>query len=164
MKKRVQGKSLKVKGKKTKTKIKKSIRSTAKKAAKKIFSKSDLNKFKALLIRQREMMVGEIDHITRDTLKTSQREASGDLSGYTLHMADVAGDHYDREFSLGIASAEQKSVYLIDEALKRIEDGSYGPCFTCDKPISKKRLTAVPQAKYCVDCQEKEELMQRKGV
>lgn len=124
----------------------------------------ELKKYKDLLLKHREKIMGEIEHITSNTLKTSQRDASGDLSGYTLHMADVATDHYDREFSLGIAGAEQAIIYNIDEALKRIEDGSYGLCSTCDRPISKKRLNAVPYAEYCIACQEKEELMQKKGV
>lgn len=129
-----------------------------------VFSKKGLKKFKQLLIKLREKTVDEMESITKDTLKTSQREASGDLSGYTLHMADVATDHYDREFSLGIAGVEQRVVYQIDEALKRIEDSSYGLCLTCEKPISKKRLTAVPFAKYCIECQKQEELTQKKGV
>jgi RNA polymerase-binding protein DksA len=142
----------------------KAVEKKAKKTTKGIFSKKDLKKFKHLLVALRGKTVDEIENITKDTLKTSQREASGDLSGYTLHMADVATDHYDREFSLGIASAEQKIIYQIDEALKRIEDASYGLCLTCEKPISKKRLKAVPFARYCIVCQQKEELTQKKGV
>ncbi len=138
------------------------IKRQKKTVASKIFSKRALKKFKALLLKHRDKIVGEVEHITNDTLKKSQKDASGDLSGYTLHMADMATDHYDREFSLGIASTEQKIIYEVDEALKRIEDGSYGICFTCDKPISKSRLKAVPYAQYCVSCQQKEELMQRK--
>lgn len=129
-----------------------------KKVVNKMFSRSALKKYKALLLKHRENIVGEVEHITNDMLKQSQKDASGDLSGYALHMADMAGDHYDREFSLGIASSEQGVIYEIDEALKRIEDGSYGLCFTCDKPIAKSRLKAVPYAKYCVQCQQKEEL------
>lgn len=164
MKAKVKRQKARLKTKRAKPRRKKIIKAQIKKAAKRAFSKNDLKKFKQLLIKQREKVVDEIENITKNTLKTSQRDASGDLSGYTLHMADVATDHYDREFSLGIASAEQRSIYEIDEALKRIEDGSYGLCLTCERPISKKRLTAVPHTKYCVDCQEKEELMQRKGV
>jgi len=165
MKSKSKVKKAKLRTKKTKLrKQKKAARAPVRKSAKRVFQKSALKKFKQLLIKLREKFVGEMENITKDTLKTSQRDASGDLSGYTLHMADVATDHYDREFSLGIASAEQKIIYEIDEALKRIEDGSYGLCFICDKAISKKRLTALPYAKYCVECQEKEELTQRKGA
>jgi DnaK suppressor protein len=145
-------------------KRKKIVKTGSKEAKRGVFSKGTLKRFKYLLIKQRDKIVGDMEHITNNTLKTSQRDASGDLSGYTLHMADVATDHYDREFSLGIVSSEQRVVYEIDEALKRLEDNSYGLCLTCEKPISKKRLSAVPYAKYCVACQEKEELIQKKGV
>ena len=87
----------------------------------------------------------------------SQKEASGDLSGYSYHMADMASDSYDRELSLNIASEEQEIIYEIDEALKRIEEGKYGKCLSCNKRIPVKRLTAVPYAKYCIQCQSKEE-------
>lgn len=140
------------------------IAAQPKRVVNKVFSKSALKVFKELLIKQREKIVGEVEHITNDTLKKSQRDASGDLSGYTLHMADMAGDHYDREFSLGIASSEQGVVYEIDEALSRIQDGTFGVCFTCEKPITKSRLKAVPYAKYCVNCQQKEELINKKAV
>lgn len=142
----------------------KAVRKEIKKKVKPVFSKQEIKKFKQLLIKLREKTVDEMENITKDMLKTSQREASGDLSGYTLHMADVATDHYDREFSLGIAGVEQRIVYQIDEAFKRIEDLSYGRCLTCEEPISKKRLTAVPFAKYCLECQKQEELTQKKGV
>lgn len=163
MKLKVKTKKLKVKIKKRRPKTKKAS-SKQKKIISKIFSKRALKKFKQLLIQQREEFVSEMERITKDTLKKSQRDASGDLSGYTFHMADMATDHYDREFSLGLATAEQRIIYEIDEALKRIEDGSYGICFSCDKAILKKRLKAVPYAKHCIDCQQKEELMQKKGI
>ena len=153
------------KSKRKKLKIvrkKSKLRPKRAKTQSKLFSKKGLKKFKQLLLNQREKIVDEVEHITNDTLKKSQKDASGDLSGYTLHMADMATDQYDREFSLGIASNEQTIIYEIDEALKRIEDGSYGICFTCEKPITKSRLKAVPYAKYCLDCQQKEELMQGK--
>ena len=119
--------------------------------------KKELNKYKALLVREREKIGGGINHITQDALKTSQREASGDLSGYSFHMADVASDNYEVEFSLGRASDEQNILYTIDEALKRVEDGSYGNCTQCGKQIPKKRLNALPHTELCIACQSKTE-------
>jgi len=149
------------KAKRTSKKIKKTGKKRlVQKTRGSIFSKRAVKRFKQLLLKQREKLVGQVEHIANDTLKQSQREASGDLSGYTLHMADVATDHYDREFSLGIATTEQRLIYEIDEALKRIEDGSFGVCFTCDRPIGSKRLAIVPYAKFCINCQQKEESLQ----
>jgi RNA polymerase-binding protein DksA len=125
--------------------------------------KKELEKYKKILLKKREELTGEINHIARDALTKSQREASGDLSGYTFHMADLASDSYDREFSLNLASDNQKVLYEIDEALKRIEDKSYGSCLKCGKTITKKRLNAVAFAKYCLACQAKEEGRSKRG-
>ena len=119
--------------------------------------KKELNKYRALLVKEREKIGGGINHITQDALKTSQREASGDLSGYSFHMADVASDNYEVEFSLGRASDEQDILYTIDEALKRVKDGSYGSCTQCGKQIPKKRLNALPHTELCIACQSKNE-------
>ncbi|MFH1407313.1 MAG: TraR/DksA family transcriptional regulator [Candidatus Omnitrophota bacterium] len=118
---------------------------------------ADLQKYRALLLKKKEILVNDIKHISSDNLSKSQRDATGELSGYTFHMADVATDNYDREFGMGLAATEQKVIWAIDEALGRIQDRSFGFCQSCEKKISKKRLTAVPYAKFCVDCQSKEE-------
>lgn len=113
--------------------------------------------FKELLLKKKDALAKGIEHIARDALKTSQREAAGDLSAYSLHMADMATDNYDREFSLGLADNEQKIMRRIDEALEKISEGTFGLCELCEKKISKVRLKAVPYAELCVPCQEKQE-------
>ncbi len=120
-------------------------------------NKKDLERFKKLLLKKREDIISEMNDITKDALSKSQREASGDLSGYSFHMADQASDNYDREFSLGLASDSQMLIYAIDEALGRIKDKAYGRCSKCNKEISRKRLRAVPYAILCIGCQRKEE-------
>ena len=119
-------------------------------------TKQELVKYKKLLIKLREGIAGDITHIAKENLK-SQKESSGDLSGYSFHMADMASDSYDRELSLNIAGEEQEIVYEIDEALKRIKEGKFGHCLSCDKKIPQKLLNAVPYAKYCIQCKSKEE-------
>ncbi|MCX5710758.1 MAG: TraR/DksA family transcriptional regulator [Candidatus Omnitrophica bacterium] len=120
-------------------------------------SKKELGEFKKLVLKRKEEILDDIKHISDDTLKKSQKEASGDISGYTYHMADVATDSYDREFSLGLASNERKFIYELDDALKRIEEGTFGVCEDCKALIAKNRLKAVPHARLCVKCQEKKE-------
>jgi RNA polymerase-binding protein DksA len=152
---------MKKRKKAVKRKVRRKIRVSAPKEEKKPkikkMPKKDLAKYKALLLKEREKIGGGLNHIAQDTLKTSQRDASGDLSGYSLHMADVASDNYEVEFSLGRASDEQDLLYRIDEALKRIEDGSYGNCPQCGKQIPKKRLNAIPHTELCIVCQSKSE-------
>ncbi len=120
-------------------------------------TKRELEKFKKLLFEKREELTANVNHITGDTRRQSQKEASGDLSGYSLHMADMASDNFEREFSLNLASGECETLLKIDEALKRIDEKSYGKCLTCGKKVSKRRLSAVPYAELCIPCKRKEE-------
>jgi len=124
---------------------------------KKKFNKKELEYFKKIIFKIKEKILDEIKRISEDTLKKSQKDAAGDISGYTYHMADVASDTYDREFSLGLASNERQSLYELDDALKKIEEGTFGICEECKSLISKTRLKVVPFARLCVRCQEKKE-------
>jgi len=69
----------------------------------------------------------------------------------------VATDTYDREFSLSLASSDREVLYELEDALKRIEDGTFGVCESCKMLIAKGRLKVVPSARLCVKCQEKKE-------
>lgn len=120
-------------------------------------NKREMKKYRDLLMEKKERLGGELRRLEGETLKKSQRDLSGDLSGYSLHMADVATDNFDREFALSLFSNEQDIMYEIDEALDRIAEGVFGQCEGCEKPISEKRLTALPYARKCTTCQEKDE-------
>jgi len=113
-------------------------------------------------VENRVKIAGDLRHLEGDALNTSQRDASGDLSGYSLHMADMATDNFDREFSLGLASNEQQQLNMIDVALHKIQEGTYGLCENCNKPIPQKRLLARPHASLCIKCQELEEKQKRR--
>ena len=125
-------------------------------------TKKELDRYNKLLEKKKADVFQAMKHIEEDTLSTSQREASGDLSGYAIHMADVATDSYDREFSLGLATNAQEILYEIEEAFKRVKEKSFGNCLTCDKAIKRTRLTAIPYASFCIACQSKEETEKRK--
>lgn len=120
-------------------------------------NKKESKEFKKKLIDLREKISEEIRHIGEDGLKKSQRDASGDLSAYTFHMADVASDSFDRELSWDRVSGEQKVLYHIDDALKKMETGKYGLCESCGKKIGKERLKAIPYTKHCRNCQQNNE-------
>ena len=119
--------------------------------------REELKKYKALLIKLRAQVGGDLSHIAQNTLNKSARDASGDLSGYSYHMADQASDDYERDFSLERATSEQKLLYFIDEAIKRINDGTYGSCLSCGCRIAKRRLVALPHSELCIECQKKKE-------
>ena len=124
--------------------------------------KKDIKGFKELLLKRKLELAKGIEHIAKDALKTSQRDAAGDLSAYSLHMADVATDNYDREFSLWLADNEQKILHRIDDALEKTDNKTFGLCELCQKKISKVRLKVVPYAELCVSCQEKQEKQGKK--
>ncbi len=89
-------------------------------------------------------------------------QSGGDSSAFGEHQADAGSDAYDRDFALSILSQEQNSLYEIDEALKRIDDGSYGVCEISNKQIPRARLEARPFTRYTVECQA--ELEKRQHV
>ncbi len=120
-------------------------------------SDKELAKYKQLLIERRAQILSGIKHITDDNLKKTLRDSSGDISGYTYHMADMASDAYNQELSLNLASSEREIVLSIEEALKRVEEKAFGDCLVCGKPIAKQRLEAIPYAKNCIECQKKQE-------
>ena len=119
--------------------------------------RKQLKNFRDLLNNKKTALTKGIEHIAKDALKTSQRDAAGDLSAYSLHMADMATDNYDREFSLGLADKEQMILNRINAALEKIDNKTYGICELCEKKISNVRLKAVPYAELCIPCQEKQE-------
>lgn len=119
-------------------------------------TKEQIKQFRQLLITERAKLAKEIRSIAQETSK-SPREASGDLSAYTVHMADMAADTYEREVSMNIVSNEQEILYQIDDALKRLDDGSFGICQQCNQPITMSRLKAVPYASLCIACQRTKE-------
>ncbi len=120
-------------------------------------NKKDREKLKRLLEKEREGLLSEIEHLENDSLNKSQRDASGDLSGYSFHMADMGTDNFDREFTLGLVSTEQKLLYEVDESLRRLKKGKFGLCEQCGKDIRHKRLEAVPYARLCIKCKEERE-------
>jgi len=125
--------------------------------------KQEREKLKAQLIELKRKISCEIRHLTEENISKSQRDASGEISSYTYHMADMATDSFDREFSYTLANNERELIYLIDVALSKIDSGIYGICELCNKKITKKRLKTIPYAKYCLKCQKEEERF-RKGI
>ena len=80
--------------------------------------------------------------------------ANETASAFGMHQADAGSDAYDRDFALSLLSQEQDALYEIEEALKRVNDGSYGMCEISGRPIPRERLHAIPFARCTVECQE----------
>jgi DnaK suppressor protein len=118
--------------------------STAAKPAK--MSKKELDKYRRLLDEKKASLSQEIAK-TRSAEEETTEESTQDI-------ADKAVSSYTREFLYSLTDGERNTLLHIDEALVRIEEGGYGFCTNCGQPMAEKRLTAVPWAPYCVDCQE----------
>ena len=116
----------------------------------------ELKKFEALLLAKKREMLKEMGIITERHGETI-KEATGDLSHYSYHMADQGTDNMERELAFAYASKGGRLIYHIDQALKRIKDGSYGKCHSCGKQIQRARLRAVPHARLCIQCKSAEE-------
>lgn len=125
------------------------------------FTEKELEKYKALLLTIRAKIAGDLRHLESESLNSNSRDSSGDLSGYSLHMADMASDSFDRELALGLASNEQNLLNLVDDALRKFGDGTFGLCEKTWKPISKKRLNVMPYARLSLEAQELEEKEKR---
>jgi len=137
---------------------KKIAKKTAKKRTRKKVSRTrkskltakELASFRELLLEKLKEIVGDVQHIESGALKTSRQDSAGDLSSMPIHMADIGSDNYEQEFSLGLMDTERKIVREIHEALKRIQEGTYGICEGTGEPIPKMRLKGIPWARYCV--------------
>ncbi|MDX9702506.1 MAG: TraR/DksA family transcriptional regulator [Candidatus Auribacterota bacterium] len=114
-----------------------------------------LQEFKEKLLALKERILGDLEHLKGDALRNSFRDSAGDLSGYSLHMADQGTDNFDREFTFDLYSNEQDIIYMIDDALERIEEGNYDQCRECPSKISLNRLEAIPYTMLCIDCANK---------
>ena len=103
------------------------------------------------LLQLRDAMVDSMAGVAQDTLRA--RAEGSEASAFGMHQADAGSDAYDRDFALSLLSQEQDALYEIDEALKRIELGTYGKCEMSGKPISRALLEAIPFARFTVECQ-----------
>lgn len=111
----------------------------------------DLAYFQTLLLEKRRELLRNVNEFADEALGRSRSDASGDLSAMPLHMADIGTDTYEQEFALNLMDSERKLMVEIDEALGRIQAGTYGICLGTGDRIRKARLEAQPWARYCVD-------------
>jgi len=110
-----------------------------------------LKKQKERLLQLRDSMLDSMSGVARDTLRS--RAEGSEASAFGMHQADAGSDAYDRDFALSLLSQEQDALYEIEEALKRIEQGTYGVCELSGKAIPHARLEAIPFARFTVECQ-----------
>jgi len=116
----------------------------------------EIEKYRNLLLVKRAEILGDMSSMSEEALGSD----SSNLSHMPIHMADVSSDGYERELMLGLVESERQVIQEIDEALQRIEGGTYGICEVTGKPIAKSRLNAKPWAKYCIEAAREMERQQ----
>lgn len=115
--------------------------------------KPEWQKYYVRLLELRAQLLRQMDGLAK--------QSAEEIPSYSLHMADSGTDNFDRDFALSLLSSDQDAIYEIEEALKRIEKGTYGICELTGKRIPKARLDAIPWARFTVEAQAQ---LEREGA
>jgi len=120
--------------------------------------------FERRLLDERSRVVRELGTYS-DAFNVSQQDAGGELSTYSFHMADQGTDAMEREKAFLFASQEGRFLWHIDQALRRLyrDPDHFGKCHNCAQDIAFDRLDALPHARYCIECKQREEDAKRQG-
>jgi RNA polymerase-binding protein DksA len=116
----------------------------------------DTGEFKTRLLDERGRLQEAIERLHQDH-PGSLEDETGELSFLDNHLGDVATGTFDRELDEGLEEGAARRLEQIDAALRRIDDGSYGTCAACGRPIGEERLRAAPWATLCIDDQRKQD-------
>ena len=114
--------------------------------------------FEKRLQEERKRVLKELDRAD-EAFGATPQSADGDLSSYSFHMADQGTDAMEREKAFLFASQEGRFLWHIDEALRRLyrSPETFGKCHNCGKDIAFERLDALPHARFCIECKQREE-------
>jgi DnaK suppressor protein len=120
--------------------------------------KKSLQHFEKRLLEERRRVLKELGYYD-ETFGNSMQDSDGDLSSYSFHMADQGTDAMEREKAFLMASKEGRFLWHIDQALRRLYKSpeTFGKCHQCGNDIALERLDALPHARYCFDCKQREE-------
>ncbi|HYM70494.1 MAG TPA: TraR/DksA C4-type zinc finger protein [bacterium] len=110
-----------------------------------------------LLLEERRRLRQELSEMEEHHTKNNEEKHAADVSGYDDDLVDVATETFEREKGLTLESSVQGLLEMVEEALRRVRNGTYGVCDGCGRPIDAKRLKAIPYARLCIKCKEREE-------
>jgi len=119
-------------------------------------TKKDLEKFEKILLKKHEKVKKNVEYLKTIVREATTKEASGDHSAYSFHMADQGTDAQEREKAFMFYARDEKYLKQLEDAFERIKLGTYGICRVCGKDIGHERLEAVPTTTICYDCKIKE--------
>ncbi len=126
-------------------------------------TKTQLKHLEGRLLEERARVMKELGYYDEQFNATLQ-SSDGDLSSYSLHMADQGTDAMEREKQFLMASKEGRYLWHLNEALRRLYNSpeQFGKCHQCGATIDFERLDALPHARLCISCKEKEEDAKRR--
>ena len=123
-------------------------------------NKRELNRFKKLIEAEKAKVLNDIGMVEAEIAGMSTSSGSG-KAGYSNHMADVGSDAMEQEQAFLRASKGVDYLVSLDEAIRRIELGTYGVCELCEAKIPNKRLEAFLAARLCTQCKSSQEKLRR---
>ena len=119
---------------------------------KKTMTKAEIDHYRRRLLFLKRRLGGDLSKLEEEALRPVGGEPSGALSNVPGHLADPASDEYEEEVNLGLLENEAELLEEVNDALDRIERGTFGRCENCGRDISRERLEALPYAHYCIRC------------
>ena len=119
--------------------------------------KTELARFRTMLQAEKERVTQSLAKHEKIIKHTDDQSGLETGKAHSNHMADQGSDEFQYETTIKFANTEGRYLYNIEEALKRIEDGTYGKCVECSKAIALPRLRRLPYTRMCIECKEKEE-------
>jgi len=117
--------------------------------------KGHLQYFKNKLLQEREEVLNTIKYEEENGVHNSLQDYFSELSVYDNHPADIASETFEMEMRFNLEESEKRRLLDIDDALERIENGTYGECETCGRSIDMERLEIIPYTAQCAKCSEK---------
>jgi RNA polymerase-binding transcription factor DksA len=114
-----------------------------------------IHKYRRQLLELKKRLGEGLSALEEEALRSVGGEASGNLSNVPIHPADLGTDNYEEEISVGLLENEAQLLIEVNDALARIERGTFGRCEECGKEISQRRLHVIPYARYCIEDAQK---------
>ena len=118
---------------------------------------AEIQYYRRQLLGLKKRLGGDLSELEEEALRGVGGEASGGLSDVPIHPADLGTENYEEEVLLGLLENEDQILTEINDALDRIEQGTFGRCENCGQEIGRERLKALPYARNCVLCARRHE-------
>jgi DnaK suppressor protein len=115
----------------------------------------DTSQYRARLLEEQERLMNAVEFLDRENPGSISDELGDIVTAGDSNLGDTATATYDRELDQSLEEGAQQTLVAIKDALRKIDDGSYGTCEVCGKPIGDGRLAAIPWARLCIDDQRK---------